>query len=85
MLTCFGKEYIAIYISVYIAIIISAKHELTLYVLNQYVVAWFFNTIKVLTMFYNLFCTTVNLSHKIMSRNFGYRHWQLCATVLNPF
>ena len=85
MLTCFAKEYIAIYISVYIAIIISAKHEFTLYVLNQHVVAWFFNTIKVLTIFYNLFCTTVNLSHKIMSRNFGYRHWQLCATVLNPF
>ena len=39
MLTCFGKEYIAIYISVYIAIIISAKHEFTVYVLNQYVVA----------------------------------------------
>ena len=85
MLTCFGKEYIAIYISVYIAIIISAKHEFTQYVLNQHVVVWFFNTIKVLTMFnYNLFCTTVNLSHKIMNRNFGYRHWQLCATVLNP-
>ena len=55
MLTRFEKEYIAIYISVYIAIIISAKHEFTLYVLNQHVVAWFFNTIKVLTMFYNLF------------------------------
>ena len=36
MLTCFEKEYniIAIYISVYIAIIISAKHEFTQYVLN---------------------------------------------------
>ena len=52
MLTCFEKEYIAIYISVYIAIIISAKHEFTLYVLNQYVVAWFFNTIKVLTIYF---------------------------------
>ena len=64
MLTCFEKEYIAIYISVYIAIIVSAKHEFTLYVLNQHVVAWFFNTVKVLRMFYNLFCTTVNLSPK---------------------